>query len=519
MNITYSKKIIGTLLAVAILSLLLVSCREPDDRLETFTARKGDIAHTVTSTGYIEAMETKSYSLQAGGEVLLSAEEGQSFSAGELLFEVDNARTVLNIEQAEENLMLAQSSLSQAEISFQQALDNNHIAVQLAESNKKMAQHSTESALIALQDAQRLAGRSSQYARTSVDVSRSSVEGAQVAVDDAVQNVENTRQAVEDAEQALADAQKRQDEAADPQEEILAEIAVTSAEQALAGAESAHDAAQSQVRSLQASYDTAKAQLKSAQAAYEQAKAQADSQVHSAESGFEQAHISQGMTYWSTLAETQNAQKQIMLAREAINQAESQLNLARISVDMASLDLDKNKVVAPFEGMVLSSMFSSGELASPGVNVISIVSDQFVVSSDIAETDIVRVQVGQEVRFTLDAYRGREYTGTVMEISPVPDHVGGIVTYSVKVKPDDSQDFLYGLTANLTISSIEAEDVLLVLIEAIYEKDGVQYVDIVKDEDILATEIETGAFSFEYVEIVSGLNMGDEVVTAKVEHE
>ncbi|MGM0366311.1 MAG: efflux RND transporter periplasmic adaptor subunit [Actinomycetota bacterium] len=491
------KKILLFLAAAIMLTLALSSCQsEPSEDLETFTAARGDIVHTVTSTGHVEALDIRNYSLQASGEVLLALEKGQAFSAGDLLFKMDNQMTQLSIEQAEENLAISESSLSQAKVSYQQALDNNHIAVQLAKGNKTLAGQNTENALISLQDAQKLVNKSNAYSRAALESAEHAVAAAQINVEAAQQAVADTRNILEEAEDDpfYNDTQ-------------------------IAQYESSLNNAQSNLESTQVQEESARIQAEMAQLSHEQSKAQSSSQVHSAEGAFEQVQINQSMTYWSTLGETQNAEKQIGLAREAINQAESQLNLARINVEMASLDLDKNKVVAPFDGMVLASPFSEGELASPGINVLSVISDDFIIASNIDETDIDKLEIGQEVSFTLDAYHDRQYSGKVIEISPIPENIGGIVTFQIRVKPDDYDGFLYGLTANLTVSSIQAEDVLLAPIEAVYEEERKQYVDILKEGDIVTTEVITGAFSYDYIEIVSGLQKGDEIIISRIENE
>jgi len=494
----HKKKLLSLLLTTAIIfSLTLLSCsRGPSEELETFTVTRGDLTQTVTSTGHVEAYQSRNYSLQASGEVLLAMEKGQSFSKGDILFEVENQRTQLTIEQAKENLAISESSLSQAKISYQQALDNNHIAVQLASENKLLAQQSTENALVAVRDAQKLADKANAYSKTALDSAQHAVTTAQVTV--------------EASQQAVADASNILQEAKDDPSYNDTQIAQY---------ESNLNTAQSNLDSAQAQMQAAQLQAESAQASYEQSKAQSSSQVHSAEGAWQQAQINQSITYWSTLGETQNAQKQIMLAAEAINQAEVQLNLAKINVEMASLDLDKNKVVAPFDGIVLSSPFSEGELASPGITVISIISKDFIITSNIDETDIGRLSIGQKVSYTLDAYYGREYTGRIIEVSPIPENIGGIVAYQIKIRPDQSEDLLYGLSANLTISTSQATDVLLAPVGAVYEENGKQYVDLKKGEDIIKTEVSTGAFNYEYIEIISGLQEGGTIVTSRIENE
>lgn len=492
------KKYLHLFMALTILLVLaLSSCsQETTNQLDTFTVTKGSIRQMVTSTGYIESSQIKNYSLQSAGEVLQAAEKGHVFSKDDVLLEVDNTLTHLTLAQAEANLSISESSLSQAKISLQQALDNNHIAVQLAQENQELAQQSAANALIALQDSRKLADKSNSYARSAVDSAQQAVNIAQVTV-------EAAQQAASDAANILKEAEE------DP---LFGDTQIAQYEANL-------NAAQSNLESALAQSQSAQLQAEAAQESYEQAKTQSSSQTHSAQGAYEQAQINQSITYWSTLGETQNTQKQILMTQQSILQAEQQLELAKINVEMVELDLDQNKVIAPFDGIVVSAPFSEGELASPGMSVISIIDHNFIIKSSIDETDISKLELGQQVTFTLDAFYGQQYTGKITNISPLSENMGGLVSFAIEVTPDQTQDLLFGLSANLTIITQQADDVLIAPVSAVYDIDGKQYVDLQKDEQVERAEIETGIFDYEYIEIKAGLKEGDIIVTSRIEND
>ncbi len=491
-------KILSLMFTVSILifQLALTSCqRDTEPEIKTFVVKRGNVVQTVTSTGHVVSNQQKNYSLQSSGEVLLALEKGDKFHKGDAIFKIENQRTKLNIENAEENLKIAQSSLGQAKINYQQALDANHIAVQLAESNKDLAEQNTQNALIALNDSYRLANESNDYAEAALDSARTSLVTSQIAIEGAEQAVTDTRKILEEAEDSgYNDTQ-------------------------IAQYESNVNTAENNLESAQASLESTQAQVEVSEASLEQTEAQSKSQVHSAEGAYQQALINQSITYWSTLGETQNAEKQILLAREGINQAEYQINLAKISLELARLDLDKNKVIAPFDGFVLATNFSQGEFASPGVTVISIINNKFTISSQIDETDIGKIEVGQEASFTLDAYYGKNFKGRLTYISPISENIGGIVSYEIEVLPENNQNLIHGLTANLEIESIKAEDVLVVPTNSVYEQEEKNFVDVLIDEKIEKREIEVGESSYEYAEVRSGLKEGDVIVTSRLENE
>jgi len=414
-------KKISTLSVLAIfivtLSLLtLTSCTGSTEagEAETFTVVRGDIEQTVTSTGYVDTVEKKNYSLQASGEVFQSLEDSAFFKKGDILIEIDNSRTKIQIEQAEKNLETAKSSLDLAKINYQQALDANHIAVQLGETNTDLAEQAAQNAFTALEDA-------NGYLKEIKDYEFST----------------------------------------DPQ------------------------------------------------------IAQAKSQANASEGAYEQSAISQSSTYWQNLSSTQSAGTQIRITAENIEQVEIQVELSENNLELAKLDTDNNIVHAPFDGIVLSSTFSEGEYASPGITAISVISSDYIIKTQISETDISKLSPGDEVKITLDAYPEDTFAGSIEEISPLSQSISSIVSFEVTIKPeeDNSPNMLYGISANLTIITSKVESVIYIPIEYVYEEGGKEYVDIMgEDEMSRKREIVTGLYGNNHIEVISGLSEGDILV-------
>ncbi|MBC7333709.1 MAG: hypothetical protein H5T85_04510, partial [Actinobacteria bacterium] len=101
--------------------------------------------------------------------------------------------------------------------------------------------------------------------------------------------------------------------------------------------------------------------------------AQAISQVNSAEGAYQQSITNQSITYWNNLNTTQTARSQIETTGKNIEQAQIQLKISEINLELAKLDLENTEVIAPFDGIVLSSTFKEGEYATPGITAISII--------------------------------------------------------------------------------------------------------------------------------------------------
>lgn len=454
--------IMPVLIMVIVLTLFLFSCKSEgglfggsdEEGIETFEIRKGDIVQTVSTSGNVDSRYSNNYSLSSSGTVLISLEEGDMFSTGDILIELESSRTGLLMAQAEENIKISETSLELAKLSYRQALDSNHIAVQLAETSTQQSELASASSYKSLENANNMASRS----------------------------IESARIALENAKSLLAVAEGV------PVTNILLE-----------------------------QYEGG---VDSAEAAYDAAKAQSSSSKDSAESGYDQSLLSQSTTYWSNLSSLQGAKAQISITAKNIEQAEIQVRLAAISYELLGLDSDNHIIHAPYDGIVISSAYKTGEFAGPGIPVVNIASTEFVIRSAVNETDIVNMKIGQEVTITLDAYYNKELKGEILEISPVSTNIGGIVSYTITVQPETSSDIklFHGLSASMDITTSHLEEVIYVPIEAVCEEDGKECVDLLVGEDAFErVEVETGIFNYDSIEIKSGLKEGDIIAVSGLE--
>jgi HlyD family secretion protein len=261
------------------------------------------------------------------------------------------------------------------------------------------------------------------------------------------------------------------------------------------------------------------ANLANAEANYNAVKAQQKSGKSSAQSGFEQSQLSQSSGYWTNLGNTETTSAQIYIAAKSIDQAEKQLALSQISLELAEMDMDNCTLYAPYDGIVLSSSYSPGEYAGPGVPAISIIENDFAVKAEVNETDIVNLKEGQKVEVRLDAYYDHVFNGKITRISPISSNLGGVVSFEITVEFDtqDGPEVFYGFSASLDITTSSVENILYVPLQYIYEEEGMTYVDVLTPEgDNVKTEVITGISNYDLIEIKSGLSEGDVVITSSI---
>ena len=142
------------------------------------------------------------------------------------------------------------------------------------------------------------------------------------------------------------------------------------------------------------------------------------------------------------------------------------------------------------------------------------------VSINVDELDILSVKEGQTATVTLDALDGQEFEGTITEVSNEASSGNSSAQYPVTITFEKTEDMLLGMSASATIHVNEAEDAVLIPVDALQEKGDSTFVYTKKDSDGNLSgevEVETGISNGSQVEITSGLEEGDTVYYLKAE--
>jgi multidrug resistance efflux pump len=134
---------------------------------------------------------------------------------------------------------------------------------------------------------------------------------------------------------------------------------------------------------------------------------------------------------------------------EATGAQLAQLKQARDNVAAAKDKLEKSRLVAPFAGTIGVVQITVGEYATPGlaVVVISDMSKLRVETTDLSESDVPKVQIGQAVNVFVQALN-ENVTGHVVTISPISDTLGGDVVYKTTIELDSQPE---GLRSGMSV--------------------------------------------------------------------
>ncbi len=184
---------------------------------------------------------------------------------------------------------------------------------------------------------------------------------------------------------------------------------------------------------------------------------------------------------------------------------------ASTALNNALTDQQNLTIKAPIDGVITAVNASVGQLLEEGSTAaVTMQSDsQFNVVASVDELDIPKIQAGQTVDVEIDAFPGQTFTGTVVKISGVGTVSGGVATYTVTVAVDAAQGLMDGMTASINIVTTDIKDALLVPVEAVSTANNQNYVTLASGQ---TSNVTIGASNDEYVQILSGVEEGDQVL-------
>jgi HlyD family secretion protein len=203
--------------------------------------------------------------------------------------------------------------------------------------------------------------------------------------------------------------------------------------------------------------------------------------------------------------------------------AQAQLDNARANLEVVEQESISSTIVTPFDGTILSISSQVGDQVSTNAFITLADLNQPYLEVLVDETDLNNIGIDYAVSVTFDALPNQTFTGKVISIDPSLVNVANVTAVSSVVRLDTSsfskpQNLPVGLNATVEIISAQAQNVLLVPVEALHELSAGNYAVFVMENGtpVLKT-VEVGLMDYTSAEIKSGLNEGDVVTTGIVE--
>jgi multidrug efflux pump subunit AcrA (membrane-fusion protein) len=195
---------------------------------------------------------------------------------------------------------------------------------------------------------------------------------------------------------------------------------------------------------------------------------------------------------------------------------QANISKSQADIEKASYNYDQTVLKAPVDGFVVRINKDKGENIVASEVFIIINSPDLLITSNVSETDIAKVKLEDKVTMTFDAFDfSEEFTGQVVEIAPAETVIDGVIYYQVKssFELENGKEIRSGMTANLKIITSLKEETLAIPLRAVKYEEQKRLVQYLEGEEVKDKEIKTGLEGDQYVEILEGLEEGEEIIT------
>lgn len=334
------------------------------------------------------------------------------------------------------------------------------------------------------------------FTQANLDALKSSILAKETLLTDNLNALQNINQTIINAKLDITN------------KDATSSTSVIQAQTSLDNAKSAIDTANTSVDSAKSALDNANATLTIAQASLDQVQvdnekllAQAQSDVDLKKAAVKSAE--------STFVSKAAAPRKVDIAG-----LQSQVSQAQSAYDLALQNLNDLAIQAPTDGTITQVNREIGENVTGTEVVIAMVSPSLQIKANVSETDIAKVKLADKVTMTFDALSIDDvFDGTVASIDPAETVVQGVIYYQITVSFDSKNSTIKpGMTANLNILTEKRPATIAVSPQAVQYKDNKPFVRILQNNIPADTNVELGLQGSKFVEILSGVEEGQDIV-------
>jgi len=222
------------------------------------------------------------------------------------------------------------------------------------------------------------------------------------------------------------------------------------------------------------------------------------------------------LTALSAVAIKEAMYNQAMANLNSKTEPSREVDLAPLRAALAQAQANYSKAIlnAPIDGVVSKVNKKVGEFVSAADIAIEMITPHFEVEVDIPETDVAKLNVGDVVIITLDAFGDdTKFGGKVMSIDPASTDIQDVVYYKIKVSLDETdKPIKAGMTANVTVATEKRVGVLYIPSRAV-RTNSEKFVKVLVGKEVKDVPITLGLKADDgKIEVLEGLKEGDVVV-------
>ncbi len=200
-------------------------------------------------------------------------------------------------------------------------------------------------------------------------------------------------------------------------------------------------------------------------------------------------------------------------AEATLDNVKAQLSVAEKNYQLQKIQLEQTRIYAPEGGYVLQKLVTPGVNLTSGTTIVTVAPLSPVkLTFSIDQKDAAKVRKGMPVDFVSDAMPGRVFSGRINQVAPVYDPNTRTLALTVSI-PNGDHSLIPGMFGIVTIIIGGKDFALVVPQEAVLVQNGQTGVFVVgQEEQVRFQPVKTGLETEGRVEVVSGLQTGDQVV-------
>ncbi|HBV7986316.1 macrolide transporter subunit MacA [Citrobacter freundii] len=216
------------------------------------------------------------------------------------------------------------------------------------------------------------------------------------------------------------------------------------------------------------------------------------------------------------------AATEMAVKQAQIGAIDAQIKRNQASLDTAKTNLDYTRIVAPMAGEVTQITTLQGQTviaAQQAPNILTLADmSTMLVKAQVSEADVIHLQPGQKAWFTVLGDPQTRYEGTLKDVLPTPEKVNDAIFYYARFEVPNPKGILrLDMTAQVHIQLTDVKNVLTIPLSALGDPIGNNRynVKLLRNGETREREVVIGARNDTDVEIVKGLEEGDEVITGE----
>lgn len=213
------------------------------------------------------------------------------------------------------------------------------------------------------------------------------------------------------------------------------------------------------------------------------------------------------------------SEKELEQVEMQYKSAQSGLESAKQQLNQVEAMMSYTKIKAPFDGIISNKMIQEGDMAMPGLPLLTISSsDKLEIKSNVSESQIIQLSKNQPIQIHIKSI-GKTFNAKISELSN--SSLGNGSQYFVKsIFNEQPENVLSGMYAQVIVENINTRSSsslknIFIPKTALVEKNGLQGVYVVgKSNTALLRWLKIGKEGNEKIEVLSGLNSGDKIITS-----